>query len=61
MFYLTLLLQIFPKLCFCLKDIIKVARLLLAAVSINVLILSTLGYPGQLFLEISLYFNLEKK
>ena len=32
---LTFFLQIFSKICFCLKDIIKIVWLLLAAVSIN--------------------------
>ena len=35
MFCLTFLLQIFSQLCSCLQTIIKIVRLLLAAVSIN--------------------------
>ena len=35
MFSLTLLLQIFSKLCFHLKDLLKIIRLLLAALSVN--------------------------
>ena len=34
-FYLSTLLQIFSQLCFCLKDLIKIAILLLASVSIH--------------------------
>ena len=35
MFLLTFLHEIFSRLCFCLQDIIKIVRLLLAVVSIN--------------------------
>ena len=35
MFRLTFLHQIFCQLCFCLKDFIKIVRLVLASVSIN--------------------------
>ena len=35
MFSLTFLLQIFSKLCFHLKDLLKIIRLLLAALSVN--------------------------
>ena len=55
MFWLTFLDQIFSWLCFCLQIIIKIVRLLLAAVSINGLTHSCLQRPQPTY-----YFSVTK-